>query len=406
MKPGQIVPSKQVDLVELRFDSIGAGVLGVDPYVGLPPMDIEAELAETAEPAPRSLRLLAAIAAVTQAVVTPAMQGGLQDFASLGVQLSAAVAEAGVTYGIATTEVLALLGYLYEVLAVVECLEFMNGFGSPDSGEEFHNGSLTFSHEIFDLLHSAYPDPEDWSGQAAVLYQQGNIQQQGRVDKAAMADQRIASVLATQAAQVERGRQGLAGARLAIFGASAVVVSAIATFKGFTFGAAAVVLCQVLRGYVEYVACLVAAAALALIVTLVVQGTQNRRHLAGAVDKYQEIVDDITATMSAGNAPTGGGAAIVAYAVSGLSHGGAGPLGLLDQPVVAGAAGDPGGEGSAKGSLTRARPLTGAMRLAVNVRGGVPAGCATSCSDAFCCSGYRSRSGTGFADTVLVRYSG
>lgn len=218
---------------------------------------------------PNSLGQLVAIAAVTGSAIAPIAQGCLGDKnVTQALLISAAVTEAGFLYSAGKFNALALAGYLYQVLIVVEALELMNGFGAPNTGNEFSDGRTTFSHDIFDILHSAAAI--DWSGESALEYNSQNAKQQVNVRKMAATDGKIARILATQADQVERARQGLAGSRLAVFGGIAITTAVIKIILEVGSSAAAAALFAALTAFVEYVAYAVATVALGLLITLLV----------------------------------------------------------------------------------------------------------------------------------------
>ncbi|MBY0442289.1 MAG: hypothetical protein K2Q25_09170 [Mycobacteriaceae bacterium] len=111
----------------------------------------------------------------------------------------------------------AALAYLYVALGLIEALEALNGWDSPDDGKVFHDRAAQFSPGICGILTDAVATK--WSSNGAQAYNQANTDQQTHVQKIADADAKIADILATQADQVRQGRRELADTKLAFLGA-------------------------------------------------------------------------------------------------------------------------------------------------------------------------------------------
>lgn len=243
-----------------------------------------------------SLSQLAAIASLSEAVALASTQGSQHSkYGSLSIQISATVSEAAVLAKAGKLNIYAMAGYLYEVIAVIEALEFMNGFGSPYGGDAFQTGHTSFAEDISSLLQDA--TATDWSGEGAEEYNNQNQRQQDLMIVMADADQWATDVLTTQAFQVEQGRQGLAGIRLAVFGSITVVwiITKIILSMGYTGEAAA--LYQLLKNFVEHVAYVAASTAFGMIMTLVIEGIQNEQRLARTIRKYQSCFQNATANI-------------------------------------------------------------------------------------------------------------
>ncbi|MBY0442567.1 MAG: hypothetical protein K2Q25_10615 [Mycobacteriaceae bacterium] len=245
-----------------------------------------------------SLSQLVAIAAVAEATTLAAAQGGMHsEYGSLSIQISAATTEAAVLAKAGKLNLYAMTGYLYEVIAIIEALEAMNGFGSPYAGDAFQDGGTSFAEDINYLLQSA--TATDWSGEGAEEYNKQNKKQQDHTITIANADQRANSVLTDQAFQVEQGRQGLAGTRLAVFGAITVAWIIIKIILSTGFTAAAASLYQLLRNFVERVSYVAASTAFGLIINLLIQGIQNGQHLESTIRKYKSVYNDALANITA-----------------------------------------------------------------------------------------------------------
>ena len=110
-----------------------------------------------------------------------------------------------------------LAGFLFTVLGLIETVEYLNGFGLPDEGQEFRDGVENFSMHIYGILNGASPMSNNWEGDAARDYEKKNSYQQNLVRKDfAETDRDLAKIIEDQAAQVEFLRQGLAEVKIAI----------------------------------------------------------------------------------------------------------------------------------------------------------------------------------------------
>ncbi|MBY0443332.1 MAG: hypothetical protein K2Q25_14540 [Mycobacteriaceae bacterium] len=70
--------------------------------------------------------------------------------------------------GFSGSPAMRLLAFYAAVLGVFEMLELLNGFGPPDRGGEFAEGSATFSDDIYAILAQA--TPINWFREAAHKY--------------------------------------------------------------------------------------------------------------------------------------------------------------------------------------------------------------------------------------------
>lgn len=174
------------------------------------------------------------------------------------------------------------------VLVIVRSLEYLNGFGQPDPGQAFIDGHATFATHIAGILAEA--KATHWLGPGAKAYNLGNAAQLTRVRTVANADRQIAEILANQAAQVELGRQLLAGLRLAATGALLVAFALAQHFWNAEWSGDFTLATGIAYALVNYkyaIAATVAAAALGVIVPLTVEGSQACDNLGTARDSYQ-----------------------------------------------------------------------------------------------------------------------
>ena len=251
------------------------------------------------------------------------------DPASLALEVSACVAELGFLAAVlnpgdtiatlsneeyALKEVLSVWSYLNLARGFIELLELMNGFGAPEEGEDFSGGSRKFSHEIIgDLQHAA---ATSWIGSplgAAYNYNCRNSEQQNRANKIADADSEIKEILSNQGFQVERGRQGFAGTRISLIGATVLAAKLVAeAIIAIEIAAAtndpaakvtATALVLLLVAFVEVASVVAALTAFGLICTLIDEGRQNERHIRSARRKYIDVVEQAGAFMASA-APT------------------------------------------------------------------------------------------------------
>ena len=262
--------------------------------------EIAGEAQASRRPAPQasSLSQLVAIASVSEAVAFAVTQGNMHShYSDMSVQISAAVTEAAVYARAGKLNLYAMAGYLYEVIAVINALEFMNGLGEPNDGDSFQHGHTSFAEDITTLLYDATAIDTEWSGEGADGYNTQNQQQQDRVITMAGADQHTAELLANQAFQVTQGRQGLAGIRLAVFGGILVAWAIIKIILSTGLVAEASSLYQVLKSFVEHVAYVAATAAFGLIVTLLIEGIKMGQKFEGALNKYKSISEDVLANI-------------------------------------------------------------------------------------------------------------
>lgn len=294
------------------------------------------------------------------AAALPVTQGCLGDInpASLVLELSAFVAEAAVLaqaicpaeYGVITTidwlirpeyaiadlaqarkltldeklilkeeaataeeQVIACWGYFNLARSFIEVLELMNGFGVPDPGYEFNDGVKNFSKDIYDELQGA--TATGWSGAphgAAYNYNCRNREQQARAQQIAETDNAIVGILSDQSFQVEQVRQGLAGTRMMLIGASAFVASlelkTLIEIRRSESGDYAAILnaledLHFLAFIVDLISLFAAISALVLTSVLIDEGRKNAKSIADATSGYSKIFEEISAYLSRAAVP-------------------------------------------------------------------------------------------------------
>lgn len=247
-----------------------------------------------------SLALLGDIAVMAGAVAIPAAQGALNDIdESLYLQIAAAVTDAGALtafgFGADADDDVLYLGF---VLLIIQCLESMNGFGPPDTGDKFSHPASS-SNISFALKNAA---PTRWSGKAEYRYAGKNETQQDYQALFNEADKEIATTLTTQAGQVEQVREGLAGVQIAVVGAIGVAMALAVVVWALKDQGLLVqyeVVVSVLARFVEYSAFEAALAALGLLGWLIYCGQGNSGAFDRAQRKYRDVVDGLTAMIPA-----------------------------------------------------------------------------------------------------------
>lgn len=265
-----------------------------------------------------SLDVLIAIAAVIEACVIPVAQLSSDSREnSAWLQISAATAEAMILRETVVNNTFEILRSFFLVLFFIENLELLNGVGTPQDGDAFHNCSVIFSNDISNMLNGAFPAPGEWFGPAADAYSQGNNQQLIRLAEIAKADRQVAQVLGGQAEQVERGREVLAGVRAALVGALTVLLGMLSAAT--TLGAieARMVLGRAAIVYLEKVVWIALVIAGITVISLIDEGARNELRLNSEVDKYKSVVDDVDVDVevSAAIAITGHEPAPVAFSI-------------------------------------------------------------------------------------------
>jgi hypothetical protein len=135
---------------------------------------------------------------------------GPENLAAAGyIDLAADLAQAGGKLALALGPAAVEAPVVYLTVDFILILEQLNGFGLPDTGGAFTDGKSNFDTTA-GILQQAAPDGSQWSGDAEVNYNNKNVAQQTLTQQMADADQAMATILATQAAQVERVRETLA----------------------------------------------------------------------------------------------------------------------------------------------------------------------------------------------------
>lgn len=114
------------------------------------------------------------------------------------------------------TRIYAWWSIVYGTLTLITALELLNGWGSPDAGVEFDNGSRFDG--TYDILTRAVPDYSKWSGAGADTYGKLNQKLSELVAQMSDADRQTEAIVRRQADQVQEAREGLAETRLSLVG--------------------------------------------------------------------------------------------------------------------------------------------------------------------------------------------
>ncbi|WP_142281534.1 EspA/EspE family type VII secretion system effector [Mycobacterium kyorinense] len=84
-------------------------------------------------------------------------------------------------------------------LLALTLMSLQLGFGDPDSGDRFGNGSTQFQ-QVYELLDSAFPN--GWAGAGSQAYTKQNTKQQGRAEIMAHADNMMHGIVQEEARQL------------------------------------------------------------------------------------------------------------------------------------------------------------------------------------------------------------
>ena len=103
---------------------------------------------------------------------------------------------------------------------VITCLEQadtrLQPSPDPDTGEEFRSTASNFDDLRAQSLRVSEPAARQWSGWAAEAFTEHNDAQRVRLQQMADADNQLAAAVHAQAAQVNRAREEVAGAKLVL----------------------------------------------------------------------------------------------------------------------------------------------------------------------------------------------
>ena len=108
-------------------------------------------------------------------------------------------------------------------ISLIDLLELLCGFESPDEGDAFTIGSLRFTL-TYERLASAFPDNR-WQGAASEAYAVLNADQRDRANALAEVDTTMADIVQGQAGQVEDTRRHLALTKDSLTGATFVALA-------------------------------------------------------------------------------------------------------------------------------------------------------------------------------------
>jgi len=175
-------------------------------------------------------------------------------------------------------------GFVYQLVALSQALEGLNGIGAPDTGQTFGSGASMFG-ELGESAHNARPRPAQWFGPAAETYAAITADQEALAGRLAGADQYIAELLHTQADYVGKVRVGLASVK-GTFVTLALLLqkSEYALYKNFLPEARPVVV-RIFAGVV--IGGLIAE--LGLLITAIVAGQQSAASARKAIAAYADV---------------------------------------------------------------------------------------------------------------------
>ncbi|MBY0441500.1 MAG: hypothetical protein K2Q25_05090 [Mycobacteriaceae bacterium] len=135
------------------------------------------------------------------------------------LQLTTAFAEASAAVRLSGTDPRWVVKYLGVAVVVIQTLEYLNGFGPPDQGGDFHASSAQIEG-ISQILVHANPDSSQWSGLVADIYATCNKGLRKLVNAMSLADDGLVQILTIQSYGVEGARDLLAMYRLVLVLAS------------------------------------------------------------------------------------------------------------------------------------------------------------------------------------------
>lgn len=181
---------------------------------------------------------LAAIGAVVYTTAGPAASVGLGDYGfDVVARAGAAIAELSVAAWVNATGPTWVVNYLALAVVIIQSLEYLNGFGTPDIGGEFQGDSAKFSGQINDILVGAAPG-EGWKNSKAAR-EYGQLTELLRTEGIAgmaKADAGVAKALANQAEWVGHAREYLAGYRVLLLAAIVAAMKMCATYEALMSG--------------------------------------------------------------------------------------------------------------------------------------------------------------------------
>lgn len=216
------------------------------------------------------------------------------------LQLTAALVEASVAVKLSGTDPKWVVKYLGVAVVVIQTLEYLNGFGPPDHGDEFRTGSAQIDG-MYNLLKNADPDPSQWSGLVADIYKKLNKGLRQLVHAMSLADDGVVQILMIQSAAVEGARDLLALYRIALVAAIAIAQACCRTYDQmvaagqYETAAAAAASC---RRYGYGVASAVVGAAWAVLGVLAGVGAEIAHRIKDVKEQiYQNVVDAVDAVI-------------------------------------------------------------------------------------------------------------
>jgi hypothetical protein len=170
-------------------------------------------------------------------------------------------------------------------VSIVTVIESMAGFGAPDQGTGFTNGTRKLK-ALERTLQGVDPDPSQWAGDAASVYGTRNSVLKDLADQMAILDQQMADLVKIQAQQADTVRQGMAGTKLALEVGIVIVAGLLPWAVADPTQAAA----QVLGKVIMIVGGIAFLTASGLGITGLIQGAQNASAAAGVANSYGDVV--------------------------------------------------------------------------------------------------------------------
>lgn len=172
-------------------------------------------------------------------------------------------------------------GFLYQLVALVQVLESLNGIGRPDTGQSFASGASGFD-AVKSFLGSADPDPSRWSGPAAQAYAVLNADQKSLAARVAELDCAIAVLVQNQADDIEKVRIGLTSVKATLVALAIIMPGLIAATRS---PATKLLAIKIVAGIMIPGL----TAALGLMVFAVLAGQSGAKSAQGTIAAYAEV---------------------------------------------------------------------------------------------------------------------
>ncbi|MBY0441952.1 MAG: hypothetical protein K2Q25_07430 [Mycobacteriaceae bacterium] len=177
----------------------------------------------------------------------------------------------------------------------MQSIELLNGFGTPNAGENFKDDSAKFVNDIQEIFRGA--NPNHWSGSGSDEYDHQNHEQQCRVRVMARADSMIAQAIITQAQSVEQVRELFADCKLGFVGAVSVLTAGSVLWQRYWSTGNFVLADSIANALAGFTWSLIVPAVgflLFIIVELMLVATKVQKYIDDNVTfLYQLLVDDV-----------------------------------------------------------------------------------------------------------------